>query len=1060
MCLILCLVLLFGTLSHNTGQRKDGFSVSFATAAGDNEDSGSHTLDLTRPDEGYSAVLYNNMNGLPTSEANAIVQSEEGFIWIGSYSGLIRYDGNTFERMDSTDGIASVVSLFLDSKNRLWVGTNDSGVAVIDKDTIKMFRMKDGLKSMSVRAITEDKKGNIYVATTRGVAEIDEGMMVRTLENVSIRDEYIRELLTGPDGVIYGLTQEGLVFTLENGTVSGSYGVKDPKDPEKYPIISVNPDPDKPGYVYIGSDGVVFYGKLDSNLNNYERIDVSPLGRVNEVNKLENMLWFCTDIGIGYKVDDAPITVLDNVPMRYSVDHMIGDYLGDLWFSSSRQGVMKLVRNRFVDISAWCDLPDMVVNSTCVYEDKLLLGTDSGLTVIKDMATIKDWEIKSIRTNSDVVPGGGKTNLIELLKGSRIRSIIRDSKNRLWFSTYSEQYGLMRYDNGEIVCFTKADGMPSERIRAVCECKDGSMLVACTGALVSIVTENGEDKVVTILDEESGLRNPEILTVAEGPKGECVIGTDGGGIYVWDSGVLHRISTDTGLSSDVVMRIKWDARAGVFWIVTSNSLAYMNRSYEVTTIKKFPYSNNFDIYTNSQGEVWILSSNGVYVTSAEVLIANGDIDPVFYSHDNGLPYVATANSYSALTEDGDLYIAGSAGVARVNIENKFENVNELKMSVPYVVADGVNIYPDEDGTFVIPSGTKKLVIHSFVYTYSLINPQVTYWLEGFERGSTTVSRTELGPVSYTNLRNGTYYFKLKIQDAFDVETKELSVRIVKPKAVYETWWFQLFWIIASALFLCRLVQLYVGRKTLKLIEKEQEQKTFINEMTEAFAKTIDMKDSYTNGHSFRVAKYTTMLAEELGYSQDDIEKYHNIALLHDIGKIGVDDKVLNKAGKLDDDEFKQIKSHAYRGYEVLKDISIMPELAIGAGAHHERPDGKGYPKGLKGDEIPRVAQIIAVADTFDAMYSDRPYRKRMNFEKAVSIIRDASGTQLAEDVVDAFLRLVDKGLFRAPDDEGGGTSEDIDNIHKSFARAQAIKEAHMPAAQKQEDKPAEEDKKE
>ena len=108
----------------------------------------------------------------------------------------------------------------------------------------------------------------------------------------------------------------------------------------------------------------------------------------------------------------------------------------------------------------------------------------------------------------------------------------------------------------------------------------------------------------------------------------------------------------------------------------------------------------------------------------------------------------------------------------------------------------------------------------------------------------------------------------------------------------------------------------------------------------------------------------------------------------------------------------------------------MPELAVGAGAHHERPDGKGYPKGLKSDEIPRVAQIIAVADTFDAMYSDRPYRKRMNFDKAVSIMKEVRGTQLAEDVVDAFLRLVDKGEFRAPDDEGGGTTEDIDNIHK------------------------------
>ena len=109
---------------------------------------------------------------------------------------------------------------------------------------------------------------------------------------------------------------------------------------------------------------------------------------------------------------------------------------------------------------------------------------------------------------------------------------------------------------------------------------------------------------------------------------------------------------------------------------------------------------------------------------------------------------------------------------------------------------------------------------------------------------------------------------------------------------------------------------------------------------------------------------------------------------------------------------------------------IMPELAIGAQAHHERPDGLGYPNHLKGDEIPQVAQIIAVADCFDAMYSNRPYRNRMNFDKVVSIIREVSGTQLAPNVVDAFLRLVDKGEFRDPDDHGGGTTENIENIRK------------------------------
>ncbi|MBQ4381711.1 MAG: HD-GYP domain-containing protein, partial [Oscillospiraceae bacterium] len=226
------------------------------------------------------------------------------------------------------------------------------------------------------------------------------------------------------------------------------------------------------------------------------------------------------------------------------------------------------------------------------------------------------------------------------------------------------------------------------------------------------------------------------------------------------------------------------------------------------------------------------------------------------------------------------------------------------------------------------------------------------------------------------------------------------------------------------------VRFYIRRKTHALEKKQQETMALVGGITEAFAKVIDMKDRYTNGHSTRVAKFTAMLSRELGLDEETVEKYYRIALLHDIGKVGVPQEVLNKNGKLTDEEFEIIKSHTTKGYEALKEITIMPELAIGAQAHHERPDGRGYPNHLKGDEIPRVAQIIAVADCFDAMYSNRPYRNRMNFDKVVSIIKAASGTQLAPDVVDAFLRLVDKGEFRAPDDHGGGTTEEVDNIKK------------------------------
>ncbi|MBR6337266.1 MAG: HD domain-containing protein, partial [Ruminococcus sp.] len=521
-----------------------------------------------------------------------------------------------------------------------------------------------------------------------------------------------------------------------------------------------------------------------------------------------------------------------------------------------------------------------------------------------------------------------------------------------------------------------------------------------------------------------------VLSVCEADNGDIVVGTDGGGIYIiTDTGISYR-GTDSGLMSDVVMKVKKDKSRDIFWIVTSNSLAYMDSSYKITTVKNFPYSNNFDIYENSRGDMWVLSSNGIYVVSVEQMLKNEEITPVYYGKDNGLFCIPTSNSYSELTNDGDLFIAGTTGVAKVNIENPFESVENIKMSVPFIEADGEAVYPNDSGEFVIPAETRKLTIYSFVFNYSLLNPQVTYRLEGFDHKSTTVRRTELKPIDYTNLKGGSYDFVMDIDDVNADGSKELIVHIIKEKTFTEKLWFKMTCFFGIIILIVILVKLLNYGSKKYYMKKEQEQKTLIREIVEAFAKVIDMKDRYTNGHSTRVAEYTVMLAQELGLDEETIEKYHNIALLHDIGKVGIKPEVLNKQGTLTDEEFAQIKAHSALGYNTLKDISIMPELAIGAGAHHERPDGKGYPKGLKGNEIPRVAQIIAVADTFDAMYSDRPYRKRMNFDKAVSIIREVRGTQLAEDVVDAFLRLVDKGKFRAPDDVGGGTTEDIDNIRK------------------------------
>ncbi|WP_022776061.1 HD-GYP domain-containing protein [Butyrivibrio sp. AE2015] len=140
------------------------------------------------------------------------------------------------------------------------------------------------------------------------------------------------------------------------------------------------------------------------------------------------------------------------------------------------------------------------------------------------------------------------------------------------------------------------------------------------------------------------------------------------------------------------------------------------------------------------------------------------------------------------------------------------------------------------------------------------------------------------------------------------------------------------------------------------------------------ADAIDAKDAYTKGHSGRVAEYAREIAKRAGYSFDRQEEIYMMGLLHDVGKIGVPDAVINKPGKLTDEEFEIIKTHPGRGARILQNIEEMPKLAIGARWHHERYDGKGYPDGLSGEEIPEEARIIAVADAYDAMTSNRSYR--------------------------------------------------------------------------------------
>lgn len=177
-------------------------------------------------------------------------------------------------------------------------------------------------------------------------------------------------------------------------------------------------------------------------------------------------------------------------------------------------------------------------------------------------------------------------------------------------------------------------------------------------------------------------------------------------------------------------------------------------------------------------------------------------------------------------------------------------------------------------------------------------------------------------------------------------------------------------------------------------------------------KMMDAKDPYTEGHSERVAVYSAQLAKGLGLDDKQVEDIRKIGLMHDIGKIGVTDDILNKTERLDDDEYEYMKLHTIIGGEIVKDIKTVEGIYEGVRHHHERYDGKGYPDGLKGEDIPYVARIIAVADTFDAMTSNRVYRKHLGYEKVLEELEGGAGTQFDPVVVKKMIELLGSGEIK------------------------------------------------
>ena len=942
----------------------------------------------------YVQTVYSSKNGLPCGEANDIVQTNDGILWVGTYAGLYRYNGREFRAMN-LDSVRNVNCLYVDEEGRLWIGTNDNGFSIAINDKIvNVVDKSKGLPSNSVRSIIQSSDGYYYIGTTSSmqILMLKSGLKrMHTLLEVNYADS----ITADKQDHVAAVTNDGRLFLLEKGQILSSRMMINGK--ESYRSCAF----DKNGNLLVGTttNHVYTYSISSGGFEDVSIVTCGNLKSIKDLYVLDNgEVFISADNGVGYLDTNGKFHLINTNDFNASIDNMLLDFQGNLWFTSSRLGLLRMAPSSFRDVYTTVGMTPQVVNTIVRWQDCYYIGTDKGLDIVDDTCMNQV-------TNQ----------LTEELTNVRIRCMAVDDSNHLWICTYGSGLIEVEPDGTEYV-YNHQNGSFGNRARLVFQLKDGLILAAGDTGLSFIQ----DHQILKTIGYQSGLINSMILTVTEMPDGRILAGTDGDGIAVLEDGEVKRLLTlSHGLSSEVILRTVADPKGTGVFIVTSNGLCYMEEDEHIRPLKNFPYFNNYDIWVRDPDTLFVMSSAGIYVVDRDELLSGREpIDYELLNFRRGLNSALTANSWNYCNrETGELFLPCDNGVFIINANSYDSGAQSYRLMVSSLRLDGQEVTPQRSGILEINRHVSKIEIMPEVINYTIQDPYVGYYLDGFDSNWTILPQSALNTITYTNLLPGNYTFHLAVFDSSQQTIlAERIYDVVKEKEIYDYPWFTAYLIlvpmVAVAWFTWFIVRTQVQR-TLDLQKREldvaRRQVQMGNETIFAIAKAVDAKDERTSQHSARVSHYSAMIAHELGFPEADCENLRKTALMHDIGKIGIPDSILNKPARLTDEEYTQMKTHTTRGAEILKDFTLLDHVIEGALYHHERYDGRGYPQGLKGEDIPINARIIGVADAFDAMTANRVYRKQMDFGYVLNELEKGKGTQFDPQIVDVLLKLINDG---------------------------------------------------
>ncbi|MBP5550579.1 MAG: HD domain-containing protein [Bacilli bacterium] len=933
----------------------------------------------------------------------ALCQTEDGFVWIAQYSGLIRYDSKEFV-------------------------------------TYKEFE-EDGKKYDIINVRELVSKGNtLYIATSTTIYKYEDNKFSNTgLTYGAITDIQLDK----ENDLLYVSSSDGLyIYNTKTKEVAVASGTKD------YSVTDSAFDNARNAYYYVRPDGVysssgvrifvsnkvldihiyqdtLLIGVLDGGVYRYDLVNNVLLDDYYHINDQVNKILYsevdktifvaCENDGV-YCIDEptGKISVADNLSNKSQLVDLMVDYEGNLWVAShyiGSSGVSIITKNALVDLfyddEVWQQLPQDSNRNIYAVErigNILYVAAKSGIYLY-------DMQAKQIIEDNIIMPVINNYVSEKGIVSYDFRDV-EEFNNKIYFA--ANNIGLVEYDpsNNNIKIYdidyienhiNNSYNEPIISVTNSIRCLRAFDNYLIIGYAKGVMRFDGTSFDVNYRGEKS------VLYITKTVDGKVMFNKTEG-IYI--------MSDDFSTATEV-SRHSDDNGSALKTLVDGNNLYYSSNSRLFC----------IDTSTNQEREIIIPAVSGSIVEIAKVQLTNnsGDISYKyvicsetqvyivnsldgnilegydFYDASNGLKTIKANTSGFYDQENQKYYFQSTNGVFVYDFNTSVGVKEPTKIAINSIRLDGKDYY----GTNLsLDKNVNRIEFNLSIFGFKPNKGHTIYYkLDGVDADYVVVGE-DTTTISYTNISGGEHTFHIYVLDEYGQMSNQVEIHINKAKHYYEQIWF---WVLVALLVIALGILinfLIIHHRTKIAKQRENELKSITIESIEAIARTIDAKDNYTNGHSIRVGHFSKLIAQELGMQGDELANLYYIALLHDIGKIGITDAILNKPDRLTDEEFAIMKSHTTKGAKILKDISTIPNIVEGAKYHHEKYNGSGYPDGLKGEEIPYIARIICCADCYDAMATRRVYKEPYSKERMIEEFEKGKGIQFDAKIADVVIKLI------------------------------------------------------